>query len=170
MASALVSQLSSLSLGNSSRFSGLRSQKVSQTATFSKVNAIPSTPFSLTIRCARVAGIEIPNNRRIETALTYIHGVGVTTARQVLLDIGMENKVTKELSEEELTTLREEVNKYMTEGDLRRFNVMNIKRLKDIQCYRGKRHIAGLPCRGQHTKCNARTRRGKKITVAGKKK
>ena len=73
---------------------------------------------TLTIRCARVAGIEIPNNKRIETALTYIHGVGKTTARQVLLDLDMENKQTRELSEEDLTALRDEVSKYMTEGDL----------------------------------------------------
>ncbi|CAK9862708.1 unnamed protein product [Sphagnum jensenii] len=124
----------------------------------------------LNIRGARVGGVEIPNSKRIETALQYIHGVGATTARQILLDIGMENKLSRELSEEDLTNLRDEVSKYMVEGDLRRFNLLAIKRLKDIQCYRGKRHIQGLPCRGQHTKCNARTRRGKKVTIAGKKK
>ncbi|XP_024397207.1 small ribosomal subunit protein uS13c [Physcomitrium patens] len=124
----------------------------------------------LQIRCARVGGVEIPNNKRVEVALTYIHGVGNTTSKQILLDVGLENKITKELSEEELTSLRDEVSKYMIEGDLRRFNTLAIKRLKDIQCYRGKRHLAGLPCRGQSTKCNARTRRGKKVTIAGKKK
>eukprot|EP00850_Spirogloea_muscicola_P017591 SM000153S01580 [mRNA] locus=s153:28262:32511:+ [translate_table: standard] len=124
----------------------------------------------LGVRCARVAGVEIPNAKRIETSLQYIHGIGQTAARQILLDLAMDNKATRELSEEELTRLREEVAKYMTEGDLRRFNNLAIKRLKDIMCYRGRRHIAGLPCRGQHTKCNARTRRGKKITIAGKKK
>eukprot|EP00850_Spirogloea_muscicola_P015978 SM000126S26354 [mRNA] locus=s126:371960:376138:- [translate_table: standard] len=112
----------------------------------------------------------IPNAKRIETSLQYIHGIGQTAARQILLDLAMDNKATRELSEEELTRLREEVAKYMTEGDLRRFNNLAIKRLKDIMCYRGRRHIAGLPCRGQHTKCNARTRRGKKVTIAGKKK
>eukprot|EP00850_Spirogloea_muscicola_P000587 SM000002S05667 [mRNA] locus=s2:1397274:1403696:- [translate_table: standard] len=124
----------------------------------------------LGVRCARVAGVEIPNAKRIETSLQYIHGIGQTAARQILLDLAMDNKSTRELSEEELTRLREEVAKYMTEGDLRRFNNLAIKRLKDIMCYRGRRHIAGLPCRGQHTKCNARTRRGKKVTIAGKKK
>eukprot|EP00246_Nothoceros_aenigmaticus_P014990 TRINITY_DN5994_c0_g2_i1.p1 TRINITY_DN5994_c0_g2~~TRINITY_DN5994_c0_g2_i1.p1 ORF type:complete len:167 (-),score=15.77 TRINITY_DN5994_c0_g2_i1:442-870(-) len=124
----------------------------------------------LSIRCARVGGIEIPNAKRIETSLQYIHGVGKTTARQVLLDTGLENKHTRELTEEDLTRIREEVSKYMIEGDLRRFNAMAIKRLKDIQCYRGKRHIMNLPCRGQHTKCNARTRKGKKVAIQGKSK
>lgn len=72
----------------------------------------------LQIRCARVGGVEIPNAKRVETSLTYIHGVGGTTARQILLDVGIENKITKELSEEELTTIRDEVSKYMVEGDL----------------------------------------------------
>lgn len=148
--------------------------------------------------CVRVGGVEIPNNKRIEFSLQYIHGVGRNRARQILTDISMENKVTKELSEEELISLRDEVNKYMIEGDLvkisffvclfsiilfcncngffffcefqRRFNALNIKRLKEIQCYRGIRHIQGLPCRGQRTKNNCRTLKGKKVTVAGKKK
>ncbi|CAJ2644265.1 unnamed protein product [Trifolium pratense] len=100
----------------------------------------------------------------------YIHGVGRNRARQILTDIKMDNKVTKDLSEEELISLRDEVSKYMTEGDLRRFNALNIKRLKEIQCYRGIRHIQGLPCRGQRTKNNCRTLKGKKVTIAGKKK
>jgi len=83
---------------------------------------------------------------------------------------GIENKRTRELSETELTTLRDEVEKYTTEGDLRRFNSLNIKRLKEIGSYRGRRHIANLPCRGQRTKTNARTRKGKAKTVANKKK
>ncbi|KAI5407863.1 30S ribosomal protein S13, chloroplastic [Lathyrus oleraceus] len=124
----------------------------------------------LTIQCVRVGGVEIPNNKRIEFSLQYIHGVGRNRARQILTDIKMVNKVTKELSEEELISLREEVSKYMIEGDLRRFNALNIKRLKEIQCYRGIRHIQGLPCRGQRTKNNCRTLKGKKVTVAGKKK
>ncbi|KAH9540605.1 hypothetical protein CY35_14G013700 [Sphagnum magellanicum] len=159
----------------------LGSVGISQTSVANKPSPPVSLSFSgaskngsgyrgLNIRGARVGGVEIPNSKRIETALQYIHGVGSTTARQILLDIGMENKLARELTEEDLTNLRDEVSKYMVEGDLRRFNLLAIKRLKDIQCYRGKRHIQGLPCRGQHTKCNARTRRGKKLTIAGKKK
>ena len=83
---------------------------------------------------------------------------------------GIENKRTRELTETELTTLRDEIEKYTTEGDLRRFVALNIKRLKEIGSYRGRRHIAGLPCRGQRTKTNARTRKGKAKTVANKKK
>lgn len=128
----------------------------------------------LNIRCARIEGVELPNKKRIETALQSIHGVGKTTARQILLTIGLENKVTSELSELELTKIREELSNYMIEGKLRRFNALNIQRLVDIQCYRGRRHRAGLPVRGQRTKCNARTRKravlGKKRVVAGKKK
>ncbi|WJX38621.1 ribosomal 40S subunit protein S13 [Trifolium repens] len=124
----------------------------------------------LNIVCVRVGGVEIPNNKRIEFSLQYIHGVGRNRARQILTDIKMDNKVTKDLSEEELISLRDEVSKYMTEGELRRFNALNIKRLKEIQCYRGIRHIQGLPCRGQRTKNNCRTLKGKKVTIAGKKK
>ncbi|KAG5031347.1 hypothetical protein AAZX31_06G104400 [Glycine max] len=124
----------------------------------------------LSIKCVRVGGVEIPNNKRIEYSLQYIHGVGRTRAKQILCDIQMDNKITKELTEEELITLRDEVSKYMIEGDLRRFNAVNIKRLKDIQCYRGIRHIQGLPCRGQRTKNNCRTLKGKKVAIAGKKK
>ncbi|XP_010539631.1 PREDICTED: 30S ribosomal protein S13, chloroplastic-like [Tarenaya hassleriana] len=127
-------------------------------------------PKSLSIRCARVGGVEIPNNKRIEYSLQYIHGIGRTRARQILNDLQMENKITKDFSEEELTIIREEVSKYMIEGDLRRFNALAIKRLKEIQCYRGVRHIQGLPCRGQRTKNNCRTLKGKKVSIAGKKK
>ncbi|XP_024532256.1 uncharacterized protein LOC112346804 isoform X2 [Selaginella moellendorffii] len=134
----------------------------------------PSSPqFArgrLTIRNARVANVEIPNNKRIETSLQYIHGIGQTTARQVLLDAGILNKKTQELSEKELSKIRDEVGKYMIEGDLRRFNQLNIQRLIDIKCYRGLRHLAGLPVRGQRTRNNCRTRKGKKRTIAGKKK
>ncbi|KAL3736651.1 hypothetical protein ACJRO7_025573 [Eucalyptus globulus] len=132
--------------------------------------AAPPKVQGLSIRCARVGGVEIPNNKRVEYSLQYIHGVGRTRARQILCDLGMENKITKDLSEEELTTLRDEVSKYMIEGDLRRFNALNIRRLKEIQCYRGTRHIQGLPCRGQRTKNNCRTLKGKRVTIAGKKK
>ena len=124
----------------------------------------------LQVRAARVAGVEIPNNKRAETALTYVYGIGNTTAKKIMSETGLENKRIREFEEEELTTLRNEVDKYLIEGDLRRFNMMNIKRLKEIQCYRGRRHIAGLPMRGQRTRTNARTRKGKVKTVAGKKK
>nr|ABK23197.1 unknown [Picea sitchensis]ABR16636.1 unknown [Picea sitchensis]ACN39773.1 unknown [Picea sitchensis] len=124
----------------------------------------------LNIRCARVGGVEIPNNKKIEYSLQYIHGIGRTTARQVLYDLGMENKVTRELNESELTRVRDEVSKYMIEGDLRRFNNLAIRRLIEIQCYRGRRHVAGLPCRGQRTKNNCRTLKGKRVSIAGKKK
>ena len=99
-----------------------------------------------------------------------LFGIGDTTAKKIMAETGLENKRVREFEEEELTTLRAEVDKYMIEGDLRRFNMMNIKRLKEIQCYRGRRHIQGLPMRGQRTKTNARTRKGKTKTVAGKKK
>ncbi|XP_010521232.1 PREDICTED: 30S ribosomal protein S13, chloroplastic [Tarenaya hassleriana] len=125
---------------------------------------------SLSIRCARVGGVEIPTNKRIEYSLQYIHGIGRVRARQILNDIQMENKITKDLSEDELIVIRDEVSKYMIEGDLRRFNALAIKRLKEIQCYRGVRHIQGLPCRGQRTKNNCRTLKGKKVSIAGKKK
>lgn len=125
----------------------------------------------LNIRCARVGGVELPKKKRIETALQYIHGVGQTTARKILLSVGLENKTTAEISEPELTAIREELAKYRIEGELRQFNARNIKRLIEIQCYRGRRHELGLPCRGQHTQCNARTRRkGKRRAVAGKKR
>ncbi|KAJ7964006.1 30S ribosomal protein S13 [Quillaja saponaria] len=125
---------------------------------------------ALSIRCARVGGVEIPNNKRVEYSLQYIHGIGRTSARKILCDLNMENKITKDLSEEELITIRDEVSKYMIEGDLRRFNALAIRRLKEIQCYRGVRHIQGLPCRGQRTKNNCRTLKGKRVTIAGKKK
>ncbi|KAG8633051.1 30S ribosomal protein S13, chloroplastic isoform X1 [Manihot esculenta] len=130
----------------------------------------PPKIHGLSIQCARVGGVEIPNNKRIEYSLQYIHGVGRSRARQILSDLSMQNKITKDLSEDELITLRDEVSKYMIEGDLRRFNALNIRRLKEIQCYRGVRHIQGLPCRGQRTKNNCRTLKGKRVTVAGKKK
>ncbi|BAT98791.1 30S ribosomal protein S13, chloroplastic [Vigna umbellata] len=151
---------SSLAIISNSRFSNAVSINILS----------PPKVQGLTIKCARVGGVEIPNNKRIEYSLQYIHGVGRSRARQILCDISMDNKMTKELTEEELITLRDEVSKYMIEGDLRRFNAINIKRLKDIQCYRGIRHIQGLPCRGQRTKNNCRTLKGKKVAIAGKKK
>ncbi|XP_055810262.1 30S ribosomal protein S13, chloroplastic [Solanum dulcamara] len=150
---------------------------ISNTSSISKHNSLSfPTPTSfpkiggLTIKCVRVGGVEVPNNKRVEFSLQYIHGIGRTSARQILVDLQMENKVMKDLSEEELITLREEVSKYTIEGDLRRFNALAIRRLKEIQCYRGVRHIQGLPCRGQRTKNNCRTLKGKKVAIAGKKK
>ncbi|RYR21678.1 hypothetical protein Ahy_B03g067001 isoform L [Arachis hypogaea] len=97
----------------------------------------PPKVRELSIECTRVGGVEILNNKRIEFSLQYIHGVERSRARKILCDISMDNKVTKDLSEEELITLRDEVSKYVIEGDLRRFNALNIKRLKEIQYYRG---------------------------------
>ncbi|XP_020982317.1 uncharacterized protein LOC107457666 [Arachis duranensis] len=97
----------------------------------------PPKVRGLSIECARVGGVEIPNNKRIELSLQYIHGIGRSRARKILCDISMDNKVTKDLSDEELITLRDKVSKYVIEGDLRRFNALNIRRLKEIQCYRG---------------------------------
>ncbi|XP_010269016.1 PREDICTED: 30S ribosomal protein S13, chloroplastic-like [Nelumbo nucifera] len=133
-------------------------------------NSAPPKYRGLNIQCARVGGVEIPNNKRIEYSLQYIYGIGRTRARQILCDLNMENKITKDFTEEELTTLREEVSKYEIEGDLRRFNALRIRRLIEIQCYRGTRHQKGLPCRGQHTKNNCRTLKGKRVAIAGKKK
>ncbi|XP_015885567.2 small ribosomal subunit protein uS13c [Ziziphus jujuba] len=132
--------------------------------------ANPAKVGGLSVKCVRIGGVEVPNNKRIEYSLQYIHGVGRSRSRQILSDLGMENKITKDLSEDELISVREEVSKYMIEGDLRRFNALNIRRLKEIQCYRGIRHIQGLPCRGQRTKNNTRTLKGKRVTIAGKKK
>ncbi|KAK8941053.1 hypothetical protein KSP39_PZI010754 [Platanthera zijinensis] len=123
-----------------------------------------------TIQCVRVGGVEIPNKKRVEYSLQHIHGVGRSRSRLILADLGMENKVTGDLSDEELIRLRDEVSKYMIEGDLKRFNRLAIERLKEIRCYRGIRHEMGLPCRGQRTKNNCRTLKGKKVAVAGKKK
>ncbi|KAI7742379.1 hypothetical protein M8C21_026178 [Ambrosia artemisiifolia] len=130
----------------------------------------PPKVGGLSIRCARVGGVEIPNNKRVQYSLQYIHGIGRTRALEILNDLKMENKITKDLTEDELIVLRDEVSKYMIEGDLRRFNALAIRRLKEIQCYRGIRHIQGLPCRGQRTKNNCRTLKGKKVAIAGKKK
>lgn len=118
----------------------------------------------------RINNVEVPTNKRIEISLQYIYGIGATTAKAILRDTGVENKRTFELNEEEVNMIRTEVDKYNTEADLRRVVSQNIKRLKDIGCYRGRRHIMGLPVRGQRTKTNARTRKGKPKTVANKKK
>ncbi len=121
---------------------------------------------------ARIKGIEIPNNKRIEIGLTAIYGVGRQLSNQILKDANVDiNKKAKDLTEEELTKIRSELDKYTVEGDLRREVSMNIKNLKEIKCYRGMRHAKKLPVRGQRTRSNAVTARGgKNKTVANKKK
>ena len=120
---------------------------------------------------ARIAGVNIPDNKHIVISLRYVYGIGTTTAQAVWEAAGIEPSAkTGELSPEQLDSVRAEVAKVPTEGDLRREVSMNIKRLMDIGCYRGIRHRAGLPLRGQRTKNNSRTRKGKRKTVANKKK
>ena len=122
---------------------------------------------------ARIAGIDLPREKRVEVALTYIFGIGPTTARKLLAFAGVDPNVrVKALSEEDEKKLRDAIDalSLRVEGDLRREVQGNIKRLMDIGCYRGIRHRRGLPVRGQRTKTNARTRKGPKRTVAGKKK
>jgi small subunit ribosomal protein S13 len=121
---------------------------------------------------ARIAGVDLPREKRIEIGLTYIFGIGLPTSKKILASTGISPDTrVKNLTDEEAQKLRAELeNNYKVEGDLRREVSMNIKRLMDIGCYRGVRHRLGLPVRGQHTKTNARTRKGPKRTVAGKKK
>ena len=121
---------------------------------------------------ARIAGINIPTQKRVEIALTYIHGIGRTTASRICtqLSIPAERRVNQ-LTEDEVLRLRETIdNDLVVEGDLRRETAMNIKRLMDMACYRGLRHRKGLPVRGQRTHTNARTRKGPARPIAGKKK
>jgi small subunit ribosomal protein S13 len=120
---------------------------------------------------ARLAGVDLPN-KRIVIALTYVFGIGTTTAKNILKQVGIDQDIrANDLSEEDLGKIREVIKGKTLEGDLRREIGLNMKRLIEINCYRGNRHRRGLPCRGQRTKTNARTRRGKKrIAVAGKKK
>ena len=120
---------------------------------------------------ARIAGIDIPKNKRGVVALTYIFGIGRSRAKTILADAKVdENLKVQDWSDEQITKIRDEVGKLTIEGELRSEVQMNIKRLMDIGCYRGIRHRAGLPLRGQRTKNNSRTRKGKRKTVAGKKK
>ena len=121
---------------------------------------------------ARISGINLPPNKRSEIALTYIYGIGLTTAQKTLDDLSISRDAKiRDLTEEEVTQLRAYIDTNLTvEGDLRRERAQNIKRLMEIACYRGIRHRRGLPVRGQKTKTNARTRKGPKKTVAGKKK
>ena len=119
---------------------------------------------------ARIAGVDIPNEKRIVVSLTYIYGIGNTTAKKICDAAGVSVDIrTKNLTDEQLTALRSEVAKSRTEGDLRREVALNIKRLTEIGCYRGIRHKKGLPVRGQRTRTNARTRKGKRKTIANKK-
>jgi small subunit ribosomal protein S13 len=121
---------------------------------------------------ARIAGVDVPPNKRLEIALTYIYGIGPSTSKQIVHDSRLDPIArVKDLTEEQGNHLREIIDKdYKVEGDLRREVAMNIKRLTEIGCYRGLRHRRGLPVRGQRTHTNARTRKGPKKTVAGKKK
>ena len=121
---------------------------------------------------ARLAGVDLPRNKRMEIALTYIFGIGKTRAAKILEATGISPDLrTDDLTDEDIKLLRNELANYNIEGDLRREITMNIKRLQEINSYRGMRHKRNLPCRGQRTKTNARTRRGKKTgPIAGKKK
>ena len=119
----------------------------------------------------RVKGVDIPNNKRIEIALTYIYGIGRSLSNQILADAKVDiNKRANDLTNDELGRIRDEIAKYTTEGDLRREINMNIKTKMEINSYQGTRHKKGLPVRGQSTRSNARTRKGKGKTVANKKK
>ena len=121
---------------------------------------------------ARIAGVDIPNNKRVEIALTYIYGIGRKSSNDILARTGIDpDKRAKDLTEDEIAKLRDEIeNNYTVEGDLRRDVALNIKRMIEINCYRGIRHRKGLPVRGQRTKTNARTRKGPAKTIANKKK
>jgi small subunit ribosomal protein S13 len=121
---------------------------------------------------ARIAGVDLPRDKRVEIGLTYIYGIGLTRSKQVLAKTGVNPDIRiKDLNDADLAALREAVEgDYQIEGDLKRWESMNIKRLMDIGTYRGRRHRLGLPVRGQRTRTNARTRRGGRRTVAGKKK
>lgn len=121
---------------------------------------------------ARIAGVDIPRDKRVEISLTYIYGIGRHTSQQILQIAGVDpNRRVKDLTEREVTRLREVIDRdLVVEGDLRREIGMNIKRLQEIGCYRGLRHRRNLPARGQRTRTNARTKRGVRRTVAGKKR
>ncbi len=119
---------------------------------------------------ARIVGVDIPNEKRVVVSLTYIYGIGDSTAKKILAAAKVSEDIrVKNLTDEQLGAIRAEVAKLKTEGDLRREVAMNIKRLQEIGCYRGIRHRKGLPVRGQRTKTNARTRKGKRKTIANKK-
>ncbi|MCI5542975.1 MAG: 30S ribosomal protein S13 [Mollicutes bacterium] len=119
---------------------------------------------------ARIVGVDIPNDKVVVIALTYIYGIGLTTSKKILKATGIdEGKRVKDLTDAELAKIRAELAHYKTEGELKREILLNIKRLQEIGCYRGIRHRRGLPVRGQRTKTNARTRKGPRKTIANKK-
>lgn len=121
---------------------------------------------------ARIVGIDLPKNKRIEIGLTYIYGIGLSRSQEILKNINIDSNIlVKDLNDQQVVSIRQILNNnYQLEGDLRRLESLNIKRLMEINSYRGKRHRLGLPLRGQNTRNNARTRRGMKKTMAGKKK
>ena len=121
---------------------------------------------------ARISGVDLPRDKRIEVGLTYVYGIGLTSARKILAETGINPDTrVKDLTDGEEAKLRECIDKsYIVEGDLRRSVALDIKRLTEIGCYRGTRHRRGLPVRGQRSKTNARTRKGPKHTIANKKK
>ena len=121
---------------------------------------------------ARISGVDIPNNKRVEIALTYIYGISLKSSKDILAKTGIDPDIrAKDLTEDDIAKLRDEIeNNYKVEGELRREVNLNIKRLVEINCYRGIRHRKGLPVRGQRTKTNARTRKGPAKTIANKKK
>ena len=120
---------------------------------------------------ARIVGVDLPREKRVEIGLTYIYGIGRKTSNDILRNAGINPDTrVKDLTEAEVALIRAEIDKYLVEGDLRREIAMNIKRLREINCYRGIRHRRGLPVRGQRTNRNARTRKGKGKVVANKKK
>lgn len=121
---------------------------------------------------ARIAGVDLPRDKRVEIGLTYIYGIGLKSSQKILAQTGINPDTrVKDLTDAEINSLRETIdNEYTVEGDLRRQVALDIKRLMEIGCYRGIRHRKGLPVRGQNTKNNARTRKGPKKTIAGKKK
>ncbi len=119
---------------------------------------------------ARIAGVDLPRDKRVEIGLTYIYGIGLTLSRKILEVTGISPDVrVKDLTEDDVAKIRNALDSYKVEGDLRREESLNIKRLVEIGSYRGRRHREGLPVRGQRTKTNARTRKGPKKTIAGKK-
>ena len=124
------------------------------------------------MKMARIAGVNIPTNKRVVIALQYIHGIGPKKANEIMAKVGIpDERRVAQLTDQEVLQIREVIDRdYVVEGDLRREVAMNIKRLMDLGCYRGLRHRRGLPVRGQTTKNNARTRKGKRKTVANKKK
>jgi small subunit ribosomal protein S13 len=152
--------------------SGLGELRLSQTSHFHLSIARPRAKYSGETSVARIAGVDLPRDKRVEIGLTYIFGIGLTRAKAVIAKTGVNPDTrVKDLSDADVTLLRECVEgDYQIEGDLRRWESMNIKRLVDIGSYRGRRHRMGLPVRGQRTRTNARTRRGRRATVAGKKK